>query len=109
MVGSACEGETSPIESKGLVSETCYEVLGSFAKGVTECESWGKGKEAVTPECKERIASLYVAQCEGGVGGGPLNGGMSTFCRSCFEIAPGSYSRTLSEMLFSATAFTCQN
>jgi hypothetical protein len=50
----------------GLVSETCYRLLGGFAHGVTECASAYQGKEAVTPECKEKVFSRVEVHCGGG-------------------------------------------
>ena len=50
----------------GLVSETCYRLLGGFAHGVTECASAYQGKEAVTPGCKVKVFSHIKAQCGGG-------------------------------------------
>ena len=50
----------------GLVYETCYVVFKGFAQGVTECASAYQGKEAVTPECKEKVFSRVEVHCGGG-------------------------------------------
>ena len=58
---ATCTGESH--YSMGLVSETCYRLLGGFAHGVTECASAYQGKEAVTPECKVVVFSRARAEC----------------------------------------------
>ena len=63
MVGAPCADETSDGGTTGMSSDTCYQALGPFAEGVTECASWGEGKEFVTPECKTAVGSRVDAQC----------------------------------------------
>jgi hypothetical protein len=77
MVNAACADETSSPDTTGLSSDTCYQVLGSFAQtqGVTECASLGTGKEAVTPECKASVMSRVYAECGSGGGDGAGSGG----------------------------------
>ena len=53
MVAAACSEEE--VEGRGLASDTCYQVMGEVAKGVTECASSGAGKETVTTECKMTV------------------------------------------------------
>ena len=61
MVAAACSDES--VEGMGLASDTCYQVMGEVAQGVTECASSGKKKETVTTECKVAVFSLIQAKC----------------------------------------------
>ena len=64
IISAACTGEI--VDSMGIVSETCYQMSEIFAQGVTECASAYQGKEAVTPECKEKVFSRVEVHCGGG-------------------------------------------
>ena len=72
MVAAACSEEE--VEGRGLASDTCYQVMGEVAKGVTDCASSGAGKETVTTECKVAVFSLIQAKCPSGPGDGEGEG-----------------------------------